>query len=110
MQFRRGKMRRRDLGTQQIAVAPKEIPAFFEPGFVSIADRDKAALAPEPVGQYLAERCEFFRRLALDRDQNEPGYDAVAQLIDQDLLRGRWRARQESREIGADLRAADDHD
>ena len=56
----------------------------------------------------LAQRGERVGRRAFDRQQDQARHDALAQLIDQDLLGGPRRARQEGRHVGAE-RGPHDH-
>ncbi len=95
---------------QQIAIAPQEFPVFGEPGVLAVADGGQAVLLAQRRSQPLADPRQCFGRRTLDSDQDETRHHAVAQLLDQQLLRGRRRARQEGGNVGCEGCAGDDCD
>ena len=95
-------------GAQQIAVAPEEIAVLLR---ARVSRRCRSKRSARRCAARAARRllaCASAPARAFDADQDEARDHAVAQLVDEDLLRGRGRARQESREIGGELGAGDD--
>ena len=77
-------------------------------GILAVVDGCEAVLLAQRRGQLLARPCQRFGRCALDSDQDEARHHAIAQLLDEYLLRGRGRARQEGGDIGREGCAGDD--
>ena len=101
-------MPRHDGRTEQIAIAPQQIAIARERCLVAIAHDAECRVRSQPAGHRLAERRQRVGRRALDRQQDQARDNALVQLIDQDLLRRRRRARQEGRHVGTELGPRDD--
>src|SRR6185369_5795790 len=93
---------------QQVTVAPDPVAVLRRAAIFPVIDGDEAFLPAQLRGQPLAGDRQRFRCAPFDADEYEPGYHAIAQLVYQDLLCWRGGARQESGQVRAELRPADD--
>ncbi len=109
-QPRRGEALGHHAGTEEIAVAPEHVALGSERRLLAVVDGGEFRLRAQALGHRLAHRRQRLRRRALDAEQDQARDDAVADLIDQHLLRRRRRARQERRHVRADAAARDQPD
>jgi hypothetical protein len=96
--------------TQQVAVAPEIVAVALGARLLAVGHRDEALVPAQRLCELAARLRQRAGGAALDSNQNQPRYDAVAQLIHQHLLPGRRRARQESRDVCRDRSARNDRD
>ncbi len=98
----------RRAAVEEVTVLPHEIAQAAQRSVVAIGDVGERRLLPQPRRQRFADGRELCRRRALDGEKNDARRSAAADLLGQHLLRGRGRARQKRRHIGANLRSRDD--
>ncbi|MDR8822842.1 hypothetical protein FEQ05_06588 [Burkholderia pseudomultivorans] len=102
-----GEALRRDRRAQQVAMLEDELPVARVVHRFAVVDRRELRIGAQRGGHAPRQRRTRGRVAAVDRDQDQPRHDAVAQLIDQHLLAGARRARQERGQVGREARAAD---
>ena len=90
-------------------MTPEKVAVSFEPGLFAVIYRYESRVAAEVDREPPARARERGRGRAFDADQYEPGDDPIAQLVDEDLLLGCGRPRQESGHVGRDVGARDHH-
>ncbi|EDT00533.1 hypothetical protein BamIOP4010DRAFT_5945 [Burkholderia ambifaria IOP40-10] len=74
---------------------------------LAVVDRRELSVCAQRAGDAPRQRGARGRIAAVDRDEDQPRHDAVAQLIDEHALPGARCARQERGQVGREIRAGD---
>ncbi len=101
-------MRGRNGVTEQITVAPQQVAVTRERRRIAVADHTERRIGAQVVGHGLAQRGQCVGRRTFDCQQDQMRDDPFAELVNQDLLGGPRRARQEGRHVGTE-RSSHDH-
>src|SRR5512139_1140594 len=95
---------------QQVTIVEQEDSVAFGADGLAIVDADKSTVGTQALGDFPGKPGAGRRIGAFYADQDQARGQAVAELVHEQLLLGRGRARQKCRQVGGEVGAADDAD
>src|SRR5574340_704772 len=110
MQAVYAKARRRHRRAQQVTIVEQENAVALGVDGLAIIDADKSTVGAQTLGDLPGKPGAGGCIGAFSANQNQARGQAVAELIHEQLLLGRGCARQECRQVGGEVGAADDAD